>query len=93
MTQNRAAAFERLRDEYLNPYFMSGIMCFVEKGETIMIDDQEFFVNDCKPKMGIVDKQTQIEIEVGFTQEMFKKKQVLADQRFAEKIQSRDTAS
>lgn len=29
-------------------------------------------------------------MEVGFTKEVFKKKQVLADQRFAEKIQSRD---
>ena len=29
-------------------------------------------------------------MEVGFTLEVFKKKQVLADQRFAEKIQTRD---
>jgi hypothetical protein len=34
-----------------------------------------------------------IELEVGFTQEVFKKKQVLADQRFAEKIQTRDTSN
>lgn len=65
-------------------------MCYVEKGETILIGKQEFFVNDCRPKCGIVDKQTIIELEVGFTREVFKKKQVLADQRFAEKIQSRD---
>lgn len=32
-------------------------------------------------------------MEVGFTREVFKKKQVLADQRFAEKIQSRDTTT
>ena len=37
-----------------------------------------------------MDKQTIIELEVGFTKEIFKKKQVLADQRFAEKIQLRD---
>ena len=54
-------------------------MCFVEKGETILIDNQEFFVNDCKPKSGIVDKHTQIDIEIGFTKDVFKKKQVLAD--------------
>jgi hypothetical protein len=40
-----------------------------------------------------VDKQTIIELEVGFTQEVFKKKQVLADQRFAEKIQTRDVSN
>ena len=55
-----------------------------------MIGKQEFFVNDCRPKCGIVDKQTILELEVGFTKEVFKKKQVLADQRFAEKIQTRD---
>ena len=49
-------------------------MCYVEKGETILIDNQEFFVNDCKPLSGIVIKQTQIEIEIGFTREVFKKK-------------------
>jgi len=64
-------------------------MCYVERGETLKIDNQEFFLNDCRPKSGIVDKQTIIELEVGFTQEIFKKKQVLADQRFAEKISVR----
>ena len=54
-------------------------MCYVEKGETILIDNQEFFVNDSRPRCGIVDKQTIIELEVGFTREIFKKKQVLAD--------------
>ena len=65
-------------------------MCYVERGETLKIDNQEFFLNDCRPKFGIVDKHTIIEMEVGFTQEVFKKKQVLADQRFAEKIHTRD---
>ena len=51
----------------------------MEKGETIVIDNQEFFVNDCKPKSGLVDKQTIIELEIGFTREVFRKKQVLAD--------------
>lgn len=65
-------------------------MCYVERGETLKIDNQEFFLNDCRPKCGIVDKHTIIEMEVGFTQEVFKKKQVLADQRFAEKIHTRE---
>ena len=49
-------------------------MCYVERGETLKIDNQEFFINDCKPKHGIVDKQTIIELEVGFTQDVFRKK-------------------
>lgn len=55
-----------------------------------MIDNREFFVNDCKPKNGIVDSQTVLETETGFTIEVFKKKQVLADKRFAEKLQQRE---
>ena len=55
---NKAASLEQLKESYLHPYFYCGFMCFVEKGETILIDQQEFFVNDCKPKCGIVDSQT-----------------------------------
>jgi len=91
--RNLQAAQDYLRDRYLLPYFYCGFMCFVEKGETILIDNQEFFVNDCKPKNGIVDAQTVVEIDAGFTQEVFKKKQVLADMRYAEKMQARDSAS
>ena len=61
-------------------------MCYVEKGETILINNMEFFVNDCKPKSGIIDATTSLEIEVGFTSDVFKKKQILADQRFAERL-------
>jgi len=46
-------------------------MCYVEKGETILINNMEFFVNDCMPKAGIIDASTQLEIEVGFTKEVF----------------------
>ena len=90
---HKQETFEYLKQNYLHPYFYCGFMCYVEKGETIIIDNQEFFVNDCRPKGGIVDKQTIIDLEVGFTREVFKKKQVLADQRFAEKIQTRDGIS
>jgi hypothetical protein len=85
-TNKKNETFEYLKQNYLYPYFYCGFMCYVEKGETILIDNQEFFVNDSRPRCGIVDKQTIIELEVGFTREIFKKKQVLADQRFAEKI-------
>ena len=54
-------------------------MCYMKRGETLKIDNQEFYLNDYRPKFGIVDKHIIIEMEVGFTQEVFKKKQVLAD--------------
>lgn len=68
-------------------------MSFVEKGETIKIDNLEFFINDCRPKMGIVDMQTIVEVEMGFTRELFNKKQVLADKRIAERLQQREGSS
>lgn len=46
---------EYIKSNYLIPYFFGGFMSFVEKGETIKIDNIEFFINDCRPKMGIVD--------------------------------------
>mmetsp|Transcript_5890 Transcript_5890/g.5310 ORF Transcript_5890/g.5310 Transcript_5890/m.5310 type:complete len:105 (+) Transcript_5890:1240-1554(+) len=65
---------KKLSDKYVNPYFLSGIMRFVEKGETLIIRKQQFFVNDCNPKYGIVDDKTIIEIEEGFSEEVFRKK-------------------
>jgi hypothetical protein len=38
-SSNRASVFETLKNTYLNPYFYCGFMCFVEKGETILIDN------------------------------------------------------
>lgn len=88
---NKEQTFEMTKSQFINPYFFSGLMCYVEKGETLIIANREFFVNDCWPKSGIVDRQTHIELEVGFTREVFHKKQILADQRFAERIQSHDS--
>ena len=48
---------------------------------------RNFLVNDCYPREGIIDQQTIIEVEVGFTKEVFQRKQVLADQRIAERLQ------
>ena len=56
-----------------------------------MICDREFFVNDCYPREGIIDLQTLIEVEVGFTREVFQRKQVLADQRIAERLAQEGT--
>jgi hypothetical protein len=70
------------------PYYQnSGLTCFLEKGETLRIASREFFVNDCWPRQGIVNASTQIEVEFGFTREVFNRKQVQADERLAERLQ------
>lgn len=70
----KSKSLDKFKEMYLNPYFFCGFICYVEKGETLLIDNQEFFVNDCKPKCGLIDKQTIIELEIGFTKEVFKRK-------------------
>lgn len=40
---------------------------------------------------GYVDERTQIEIQTGFTQENFKRKQIQADKNFAKRLQNRES--
>ena len=60
-----------IKSEILEPYFFGGPMCYLEKGETIMIAGKEFFINECQPRTGIVDECSIIEVEIGFSQETF----------------------
>ena len=82
---------EDIRKNYLDTYFKSGLTRMVEKGETIHIENMEFFVNDCRPKVGYVNFETSFQIQTGFTEKTFKKKQIQADKNLAERIQQRDT--
>ena len=36
-----------IKQEILHPYFFSGSMCYIEKGETIKIAGHDFFINEC----------------------------------------------
>ena len=36
-----------IKSQILQPYFFGGLMCYLEKGETIKIAGHEFFVNEC----------------------------------------------
>ena len=36
--RNKCTTFQHLKETYLNPYFLCGFMCHIEKGETLMID-------------------------------------------------------
>lgn len=91
VNQNFAEYENYMRQYYLNIYFHSGLLRFVEKGETIFMENLEFFVNDCRPKNGYVDEKTHIEIQTGFTKENFKKKQIQADKNFAKRLQSKES--
>lgn len=78
--QHRDEVSLKIKTDVLQPYLQTGgLPSYIEKGETLMICDQEFFVNDCYPREGTITAHTQMEIEVGFTKEVFNRKQVLAD--------------
>ena len=77
--QNQESKLGELMNYTVEPYFLTGIIRYLEKGETIQIRQQEFFVNDCQPWSGLIEEDTLIELETGFTYENFKQKQIVAD--------------
>ena len=78
-----------LKTDVLEPYLKTGgLPSYIEKGEMLLICNNEFFVNDCYPRDGLIAAHTVIEIEIGFTKEVFQRKQILADQRIASRLQS-----
>lgn len=78
--QNRQLVSNYLLADVLAPFLKNGLLqTYIEKGETLDIMSNHFFINDCQPRQGIINNQTVIELEVGFTQETFFKKQVMAD--------------
>ena len=66
---NRKAneSIKLIKSQILEPHFFGGLMCYLEKGETIKIAGHEFFINECQPRTGIVDESSIIEVEIGFT--------------------------
>ena len=44
------------KNHVLKPYFFSGLMIYVEKGDSITIAGKEFFINDAWPRCGIIDR-------------------------------------
>lgn len=48
--QNRRETTSLINQQVLKPYFFCGLMCYLEKGETLKIAGKEFFVNDCQPR-------------------------------------------
>lgn len=54
--ENDEHDIEYLKNKFIIPYFESFPFSFVEKGETLIIENYEIFINDCKPKCGVVDK-------------------------------------
>lgn len=71
---NQEETITLLREQILRPYFFGGLMCYLEKGETLKIAGREFFINECQPRTGIVDESSVIEVEIGFTADTFQKK-------------------
>ena len=73
--QHKVEVAIKIKKEMLEPFLQSGgLPRYRETGETLMICDTEFFVNDWYPREGIIDSLTILDIEVGFTREVFQRK-------------------
>ena len=73
-SKNCPETISLIKTQILEPHFLGGLTCYLEKGETIKVAGHEFFINECQPRTGIVDESSIIEVEIGFTQETFEKK-------------------
>lgn len=70
--KHRNDVTKSLKLDVLEPFLKTGgLPSYIEKGEMLIICNREFFVNDCYPRDGLVGLATQIEIEIGFTKEVF----------------------
>lgn len=62
----------------------------MERGDTYRIGEINFYINGCNPKSGVIGRSSHLELERGITKSTFHRKIVMADQRIAERLQSRE---
>lgn len=80
---------DRLFNEYVHkqlykPYFLSGINRYIERGDHFKVDEFDFFVLNCNPIKGFVDKKTGTSLIFGLTLDLCNKKIKNADQKYAD---------
>jgi hypothetical protein len=69
--------------EYFNPYFLSGVKKYIERGDVLQIEDIELFVLNCAPENGFVIKESNVLLKFGFSKEKCLEKINNADNKMA----------
>ena len=69
--------------EYFAPYFLSGVRKYIERGDTIIIEDLEIFVLNSFPDHGFIHKDTNVIFKFGLDKERCLEKIHNADNKYA----------
>ena len=72
-----------IAQEYFNPYFLSGIKKYIERGDSITIENIEFFVLNSHPDSGFISPETKACFKLGITKERCLEKIKKADNQLA----------
>lgn len=81
-----------IQSQYINPYFLSGVKKYIERGDVINIENMEFFVLNCLPENGFVNNETIFQVKVGLTKERCLEKIRNADTRYAMSLLERENS-
>lgn len=72
-----------IAQEYFNPYFLSGIKKYIERGDSIIIENIEFFVLNSHPDSGFISPETKAFFKIGISKERCLDKIKKADNQLA----------
>ena len=78
--------------EYFNPYFLSGIKKYIERGDSVKIEDIEFFVLNSHPDSGYISQDTLTSFKLGISKEKCLEKIKKADNQLALGLMSLNNA-
>jgi hypothetical protein len=72
-----------IHQQYFKPYFLSGVKRYIEKGDSIKIDNIEFFILNCYPDEGFVASETQLYYKYNMNKEKCMEKIEDSDMKLA----------
>ncbi len=77
---------EYILKEFFNPYFLSGVRKYVERGDVFKVDDLEMFILNSYPDHGFISPDTHVLFKFGLNKEKCLEKINLADNEYAMSI-------
>lgn len=72
--------------EYFNPYFLSGVRKYIERGDIFKVDDLEMFILNSFPDHGFINQDTNVMFKFGMNKEKCLEKINNADNEYAMSI-------
>ena len=79
---------EYVHNSIFKPYFLSGVSRYIERGESIKIDEFDLFVLNCSPENGFVTCETRVKLIFGLSYENCLEKIQEADIKYVTNLNS-----